>query len=127
VVDASAILAYHLNEPGTEVVGELLLNEPKCSMSTVNHSEVVARLAGLGWDESSIRESMAAIPLTIVPFDEEDAYACGLLRPITRSAGLSLGDRACIALAMRLKLPVVTMDHAWANLDLPVTVVVARP
>ena len=127
VVDTSSVLAVHLNEPGSDAIRELFEREPKCSISAVNLAEVVSYLAHHGWDEEGVRESLAPFPLTVVPFGAQDAWQCGLLRPLTRSAGLSLGDRACIALAMRLGLPVVTMDRAWATLDLPVTVVVARP
>ena len=101
--------------------------EPPCSISAVNYAEVVTHLANAGWTESAIRARLTIAPMRIVAFDEADAFACGMLRPLTRGAGLSLGDRACIALAMRLCLPAVTMDRAWATLDLPVTVVVARP
>jgi PIN domain nuclease of toxin-antitoxin system len=64
--------------------------------------------------------------LEVIPFDTELAYRTGLLRSATRSAGLSLGDRACLALAMQRQLPAVTADREWQSLSLGVTIQVIR-
>ncbi|MFZ1106612.1 MAG: PIN domain-containing protein [Hyphomicrobiaceae bacterium] len=64
--------------------------------------------------------------LAIVPFDEELARQTGALRPATRSLGLSLGDRACLALAQRERLPVLTADRSWAKLDLGIAITMVR-
>ncbi len=76
--------------------------------------------------DSWFREALGAMPLTVVPFDEDLAYRAGLLRRVTRAAGLSLGDRACIALAQRTGAPVLTADRAWAALSLPVDMHIVR-
>ena len=68
----------------------------------------------------------AKLGLTVVPFDEEQAYKAGLLRQTTRSQGLSLGDRACLALAHSLGLPAITADRAWSNLNVGVEVILVR-
>ena len=64
--------------------------------------------------------------LNVVPLEEEGAYLTGLLRPTTRSAGLSFGDRACVGLALQLGLPVLTVDQQWVGLDLGLEVRLAR-
>ncbi len=87
-------------------------------MSAVNLSEVIAKLADEGVPEPIIRHSIETVGLDIVGFDADDALAAGLLRPSTRAAGLSFGDRACLALAQQGGAPVLTTDRAWADLDL---------
>jgi len=90
-------------------------------VSAVNLSEVVAKLADHGVPLGEIRQALT-LGLEVVPFTEELAYAAGELRPLTRDRGLSLGDRACLALAKTLKRPVLTADRGWASLDLGVEV-----
>ena len=85
-------------------------------MSTVNVAEVAARLAADDFPESRIRDGIELLEVDIAPFDEADAIATGLLRPATRSLGLSLGDRACVALAIRTGLPALTGDRAWRDI-----------
>ena len=123
ILDASAILAVVNRERGAEVVeGEL----PDVVVSTVNLAEVVTRMTDAGWPEDSIREELKVLNGTVVPFSEEDAIATGLLRPLTRSRGLSLGDRACIALGWRTGHRVLTADRAWAGLDLGIEIGLIR-
>ncbi len=122
VLDASAILALLQGERGSEAVLEAL---PGAAVSTVNLSEVVAKLAGHGMPLVEIRQALT-LGLEVVPFTEDLAYAAGELRPLTRDRGLSLGDRACLALAKTMDLPVLTADRAWASLDLGVEVRLAR-
>ena len=113
VLDASALLACVHHEPGEEAVIDVLLRG--AVMSSVNFSEVVARLTDGGMPAEVIRETLASFELTIAPFDEEAALAAGLLRSVTRRAGLSLGDRVCVALAMSEGLPALTGDRAWRD------------
>jgi PIN domain nuclease of toxin-antitoxin system len=123
VLDASALLALLQNEPGAEVVADLL---PAGAMSAINLSEVVAKLMDHGMPQDDAREALDGLPIDIHPFDRDDAFAAGELRRVTRGAGLSLGDRACLALAMRLGVAAVTADRAWASLGeqiAPVTLV----
>lgn len=125
VLDASAMLASLLQEPGAASV-EQLLSGPGAVVSAVNLSEVVAKLIDLGWPEPAIRRDIGRMNIDPVSFDAESAFAAGLLRQMTRQAGLSLGDRACLSLAQRLGLPAVTADRVWTALQLPVTVQVIR-
>ena len=119
VLDASAALAVLKREPGEDRVTEAL--GEGAVISAVNLSEVVAKLAGGGMPESEIRADIRGLRMDVAPFDADAAFAAGLLIPLTRSAGLSLGDRACIALGQRRGLPVLTADAAWAGLGLGVT------
>jgi len=122
VLDASALLALLQNEPGADQVLESLPGGLICS---VNLSEVVAKLAELGMPEPEIRLALS-LGLNVVPFDVVLAFSAGTLRPATRSAGLSLGDRACLALARSRSLPVLTTDRAWREIDVDVVVEVIR-
>ncbi len=126
VLDASALIACVHHEPGEEVVTGALLDG--AVMSSVNLSEVVARLTDAAMPAEDIREALRSFELAIAPFDEEAAFVTGLLRPSTRRAGLSLGDRACLALALSTGLPALTGDRAWRDIgpDLGVEVEVIR-
>lgn len=124
ILDASAVLALLNQEPGSNVVERALGDG--ASVVTVNLAEVVAKLADAGMPNQAIREALGALPISVVDFDEDLAYRTGLLRSLTHELGLSLGDRACLALAQRLRLPVLTTDHAWASLDIGVEVRVLR-
>jgi ribonuclease VapC len=122
VLDASAVLALLNGEPGAEIVA----SEPEPVISSVNLSEVVAKLAERGGTEPGIRVRLGDLRLDVRDFDSEAAYAAGLLRPLTRAQGLSLGDRACLALAMRLGVPLLTADRVWRDLPFAVDVRVIR-
>lgn len=117
--DSSALLAITFNENGAARAEAVL----KCGiLSTVNASEVVARFVEVGAKESQARQWLLRFGLDIRPFDQELAITTGLLRATTRHFGLSLGDRACIALAQQLDRPVITADQRWSTLDLGVDV-----
>jgi PIN domain nuclease of toxin-antitoxin system len=116
VLDASAVLAHLHGEEGSERV--IAAIKEGALMSAVNLSEVVARLTDRGLSEEAIGSSIGLLGVPCVPFDEGAAYAAGLLRPGSRAAGLSLGDRACLALGRERNLPVLTADRAWSGLDL---------
>jgi PIN domain nuclease of toxin-antitoxin system len=124
VLDASALLVLLKGEAGSERVIEALMDG--AAISAVNFSEVVAKLREGGMLEEAIHESLDSLELDIVEFDTEFAYQAGLLRPLTKSAGLSLGDRACLALAQNLNLPALTADRAWDSLSLGIRVQVIR-
>lgn len=124
VLDASALLAMLKRELGAERVAAAI--QARAAISTVNLSEVVAKLAESGRPAAAIRGLLGAVELGVFDFDRGLAYQTGLLRPLTRQAGLSLGDRACVALARHLALPVLTTDRAWQGLQLGVTIQVIR-
>ena len=123
VLDASAVLALLFGEAGTETVEDHL---DGAAISAVNVAEVAARLADHAIGEAETRSYLNVLAIPVVDFDEELAYSSGQLRQDTRQHGLSLGDRACLALAIREGVPAITADRAWAELDLSVEVVVIR-
>jgi len=110
VIDASALLALLLTEPGHERVHAALA---RSFITTVNLAEVVGHFARHGAHQADIRELLDPLPIERVPFDSDLALAAGLLVPATRPAGLSLGHRACLALAARLDATALTADRAW--------------
>lgn len=95
-------------------------------MSAVNVAEVVSRLADTGMNAAEVRSLVGTLGLEVAPFDEELAHATGMLRLTTRDKGLSLGDRACLALAKHLAFPALTADRGWAELDIGVEVTLIR-
>lgn len=113
VLDASALIAFLRREPGAETVERVLAD---CSILAVNWSEVVASFARGTTPPDAVRSTLAALSPPIIPFDAELAVEAGLMAQATRSAGLSLGDRACLALAKRLGVPALTADRAWATI-----------
>ncbi len=123
VFDSSALLAITFEEEGAEIAIQSLNDG---IISAVNASEVITRYIDLGASEDDARASLLAFGLEIYPFDESLAIATGLMRSITRDAGLSLGDRACLALAIREQSSVLTADRAWATLDLDIAVELIR-
>jgi ribonuclease VapC len=113
VLDASALLALLLDEPGANRVTAVL---DDAAVGAVNLAEVVSQYARRGIPEAGIRAMLDPFSVEIVPFDDALAFAAGLLVPKTRSAGLSLGDRACLALAHRLGAKAVTADRSWSRI-----------
>ncbi len=116
VLDASALLAYLRDEPGAELVAEAIADG--VVISTVNLAEVLSRSADRGADPAKIAAQLTQSGLldgaiTVEPFMVADAIDAARLRSLTRDAGLSLGDRACLALARRLGTPTLTADTAW--------------
>lgn len=123
VLDASALLAVMLGEPGWERIEPLLADS---IVGAVNLSEVVAKLQERGVPDSAIDESLAELGLAILPFDADQAVRAGKLRTATRASGLSPGDRACLALAAATGATAVTTDRQWASLDTGIAIRVVR-
>jgi PIN domain nuclease of toxin-antitoxin system len=123
VLDASALLAVLLEEPGAENVGPHLT---MAVMSAVNLSEVVATAVERGLLLESVLPVLDRLSLQIIPFDAEQAYLAASFRPATRKLGLSLGDRACLALGLKVGLLVLTADQLWAKANVGVEVQLIR-
>jgi PIN domain nuclease of toxin-antitoxin system len=115
VLDASAILALLLAEPGGERVDEA---GPTALVSAVNLSEVVAKMRDRGASLDIVLQRLRRFPFTVVSFDRDMAEKAGALRDRTRDSNTSFADRACLALALGNGLPVLTGDREWAKLDL---------
>lgn len=125
VLDTSAVLALLNDEMGGTAVADALERE-RCLMSSVNVAEVASHLAARGVPDATVVKILLSLNLIMAEFDFGTACRCGALRPMTRPLGLSLGDRACLALALERGCPVLTADRAWAKLDLGVDIRVIR-
>jgi len=121
VLDASALLALLNAESGADLIEAALASDGGI-ISVVNWAEVLSKAVETGVPPETVRERLEragvlGTALRIEPVTEEDAATIARLRPITRAAGLGLGDRACLALAKRLGAPAVTVDRAWASIS----------
>ena len=124
VLDASAILAVIGGDPGAEKLTPDLL--ARAVGSAVNLSEVQAKLVSRGWPFEQAWEDATSPVRQVLAFDEAQARVAGDLVTQTRYLGLSLGDRACLALGIALKVPVYTAEKAWKKLNVGLTVHVIR-
>lgn len=122
-LDASALLAYLMAEPGGGFVAEVLEHSV---ISAVNWAEVLQHHQRLGIDHRHLREDLSALGFGVVAFSVADSENAARLFGATRSRGLSLGDRACLALADSLSLTALTADRAWRDLDLDIRIDVIR-
>lgn len=123
ILDASAVLAHIRGERGSDGIAQLSAD---AFMSAVNLAEVISKLMERGLSAEQADAIVYRYGFDVVPFDEALARRTGALRPETKSLGLSLGDRACLALAQREGLPVLTADRSWAKLAIGVEVKVIR-
>ncbi|HEY0330597.1 MAG TPA: type II toxin-antitoxin system VapC family toxin [Rhodopseudomonas sp.] len=123
MLDASAVLAVALHEPGHQALRGL---ETVGLVSAVNLAEVRSRLWDKAGSSAAVDELLTGIKMSVVAFDETQARLSAELRPVTRALGLSLGDRACLALAVQSGAVAYTADRAWAKIDLPIEVRVIR-
>ena len=119
VLDASALLAALLDEPGGEQVDAVI---DGAVMTTVNLAEVVGQYAKAGADRAAISAVLAGLPIVYMAPDEELAIDVGLMRPMAERFGLSLGDRMCLAQARRLGATAMTADRAWTTAAGPMKV-----
>jgi ribonuclease VapC len=123
VVDASALLALLLKEPGHEKVTARLNGS---IMSAVNLSEVLARLVRHGIVPAEAHPKISALGITAVNFDSDQAIIAASIRETARAAGLGLADCCCLALALRDQLPVLTADKVWRSLGLALDIEIIR-
>lgn len=119
VLDSSAVMAIMFGEPGQDAV---LATLPGALLSSVNLAEIVSTLAGRGVDAGVAENAVRRLGVDIVDFSAAHARVAGQLRPQTKAAGLSLGDRACIALGIERQAEILTTDRAWATIETPATI-----
>ncbi len=113
VLDASALLAMLLDEPGGGKVKTAL---DGALLGAVNLAEIVSHYAKLGAARSDIEAMLLPLPIQVVPVDAALSYNAGMLRPLTLPGGLSLGDRYCLALAKREAVPAWTAERRWPDI-----------
>jgi ribonuclease VapC len=129
VLDASALLAHLHDEPGANVVAEAIAGG--AAVSTVNIAEALSFEANRGTNPVKLAKELSSRglldgALTVHPFTTVDAIEAARLRPLTHAAGLSLGDRACLALTRRLDGVALTADSAWTRVKLDVALTLIR-
>jgi PIN domain nuclease of toxin-antitoxin system len=115
VLDASAVLALLLKEPGHEIVAARLNG---AMISSINFSEILARLGRDRIAPSIAAPRITELGITVVAFDEPQAIIAAEIREFARAAGLGLADCCCLALALSEQLPVLTADRIWKTLGL---------
>jgi ribonuclease VapC len=123
VLDASALLCLLQEEKGAERVARAL---PAAEIGAVNYSEVVGKLVDGGIDGETADRLIDTLQLSVVPFDRTQARLAGSLRAITRKLGLSLGDRACLALAQAQGATALTCERSWTRFEAPCRVETVR-
>jgi ribonuclease VapC len=123
VLDASALLAFLQNEPGADTVEAILT---RSCISAVNLAETLSKLVQYGKPLDAVTYQIDRLHLPVIPFDADEAKIVASLWPSTRASGLSLGDRACLALGLRLGVTVLTAEQAWAKLKIGVDVGLIR-
>ncbi|WP_037531378.1 type II toxin-antitoxin system VapC family toxin [Sphingomonas sp. RIT328] len=123
VLDASALLCLLNDEAGADRVIDVLGH---CVIGTVNLAEVVSKLRERGLPQNEVREVLGGLHLDVRPLSPVQALIIGDIRPMTKALGLSLGDRACLALAIDLEADVYTTDRALAGVDLEIAIVNVR-
>lgn len=113
VLDASALIAMLHEEPGAQQVAEAIAG---ARMGVFNYAEVVSYFIHAGMDDHDIDAMLDPLPIDIIPADKDLARLAGQLRRPTADAGLSLGDRFCLALAKQEDLPAWTADKGWTRI-----------
>jgi PIN domain nuclease of toxin-antitoxin system len=123
VLDASALLAFLHDEPGADRVQQAFDGS---LVSSVNWSEVIQKALLQRADISGMQQEFSEVGVIFHPFTLQQAETAAQLWQQTRRHGLSLGDRACLALAIEQQSPVLTADRAWGRLDLDIEVRLLR-
>ena len=123
VLDASILLAVLRDEPYEPMLLEHLQG---AVISAINLAEVHSKLADFGMREGLALGRLLAVLDRVEAFSEKQAELVGHLRSSTRPFGLSLGDRACLALALDLGAEVYTTDRVWAKVHVGCVIHVLR-
>jgi PIN domain nuclease of toxin-antitoxin system len=123
VLDASALLAFLRNEPGAGEVAAVL--RMSC-ISAVNLAETISKMVEYGKPLEDVGYQIDRLRIPVIPFDAEQATIVASLWKATRVIGLSLGDRACLAVGLKMGRPVLTAERAWAKLEVGVSIGLIR-
>lgn len=125
VLDASAVIAWMKNEPGCDLVQQAL-ETGEARISSVNLAEVLTYLARHGQDPQAGQHDLLEVGLQTVAYTAEMALQTAALYPETQAHGLSLGERACLALARTTQSDVLTADRIWKHLALDLSITLIR-
>jgi ribonuclease VapC len=123
VLDASALIAFLRKEPGQERIAEVL---SRSCISSVNMAETLGKMVEHGKRLEDVAYQVSRLQIEVVPFDAEQAQIAASFWEATRNVGMSLGDRACLALALKTSLPAFTTESDWLKCSLGVEVVKIR-
>ncbi len=129
VLDASALIAYLNEEPGADAVEQSLADG--AAIGAVNWAEVLSKVSDTGIEPGLLiseltLQGILGQSLEVLPLVAEDSLCIAELRSVGRPLGLSLADRSCLALGMRLKLPVLTTDRIWKKIPMDIEIKVVR-
>jgi ribonuclease VapC len=122
-LDASALLAFMFRESGHEQVAEVI---GESCLSTVNLAEVLGRFVRDGHNGAAVLTRLQSIAIELVPLSVSHAALIAEMLPKTQALGLSLGDRACLALAAAREIPALTADQSWIKVDIGVDIQLIR-
>ena len=122
VLDASAVLCLLQEEKGAERVARAL----PAVIGAVDYSEVIGKLVESGMDEAAADALIDMRQVNAIPFGRTQARMAGSLRTTTRKLGLSLGDRACLALAAAEGATALTCERVWTKFEAPCKVEALR-
>ena len=123
ILDASAVLAWLRNEKGAKCVEPML---EQASMTSVNFIELLSQLIDLEIPKSEIERLVRNLGFELIDVGTHIAWIAAELRVQTKTFGLSLGDRVCLAAGIANECPVVTADHVWTQVELPIEVITVR-
>ena len=120
VLDSSAVLAVLLNEPGADRA-EAAFEQGVITAASL--TEILSKALKFGFDLQSAYERVVSFGLTVHPVDEAQAFLAAEISKAPRELNLSLGDRLCIALAMTLRVELLTGDTGMSLYDagIPIT------
>jgi len=119
VLDASALIAFIRNEPGAEKVAAVLTGS---CISAVNLEETISKMIQYGKQLEAVSYQIERLRIPVIPFDAEQARIASSLWKSTRPFGLSLGNRACLSLALKLSVPALTTESDWSENEVGVRV-----
>ena len=123
VLDASALIAFLRKEPGEAKVAVVLT---QACISSVNLAETYGKMVAYGKPLEAVAYQVERLRIPVIAFDDEQAKITASLWEVTRVGGLSLGDRACLALAAKTGLPAYTTETEWEKCNLPIKIVKIR-
>jgi PIN domain nuclease of toxin-antitoxin system len=124
LLDASALIAGILLEEGADAVAAAL--ETGADICSVNLAEAITRLQDYEYTPEELKLAFSSMNLAILPFSQAQAVIAATLRPYIKSHNLSLGDRACLAVALESGCRTYTTDKIWAKLPLDLSIFLIR-